>query len=74
MNNNALLRLQVRLQQTWINVRDNERGQTMVEYAGIGLIVAALIVAVVGAVGGGAGDIGEAITKKIAQAIKNLHS
>lgn len=43
MNNNALLRLQVRLQQAWINFRDGERGQTMVEYAGIALVAGAII-------------------------------
>ena len=51
MNNNALLRLQVRIQQAWIDIRDNERGQTMVEYAGIALVAAAIIVAVLSAVG-----------------------
>ena len=73
MNNNALLRLQVRLQQAWINFRDGERGQTMVEYAGIGLIVAAIIGIVIGTVGGSAGEIGEAIVGKIVKAISNLH-
>ena len=72
MNNNALLRLQVRIQQAWIDIRDNERGQTMVEYAGIALVVAALIVAVIGGVKGGGNSIGSAITKKIADTIKNL--
>ena len=46
MNNNSLFRLQVRIQQAWTELRDSERGQTMVEYAGIGLVVAALVVAV----------------------------
>lgn len=72
MNNNALLRLQVRLQQAWVNLRDGERGQTMVEYAGIGLIVAAIIGAVVSMVGGSGGKIGQAIVAKIAQAIAGL--
>ena len=72
MNNNALLRLQVRLQQAWVNLRDGERGQTMVEYAGIGLIVAAIIGVVVSAVGGSGGEIGQAIVAKIAQAIAGL--
>ena len=72
MNNNALLRLQVRLQQAWIDLRDSERGQTMVEYAGIGLIVAAIIGAVVSMVGGSGGKIGQAIVAKIAQAIAGL--
>ena len=72
MNNNALLRLQVRLQQAWVNLRDGERGQTMVEYAGIGLIVAAIIGVVVSVVGGSGGEIGQAIVAKIAQAIAGL--
>ncbi|MDR0178179.1 hypothetical protein [Actinomyces oris] len=72
MNNNALLRLQVRLQQAWVNLRDGERGQTMVEYAGIGLIVAAIIGVVVGAVGGSGGEIGQAIVGKIVQAIGSI--
>ena len=72
MNNNALLRLQVRLQQAWVNLRDGERGQTMVEYAGIGLIVAAIIGVVAGAVGGSGGEIGQAIVGKIVQAIGSI--
>lgn len=72
MNNNALLRLQVRIQQAWINLRDSERGQTMVEYAGIALIVAAIIGAVVGAAGSGGGRIAKAITQKITEAIRDL--
>lgn len=72
MNNSALLRLQVRLQQVWIDLRDSERGQTMVEYAGIALVVAAIIGVVVGAVGSGGGKIGKAITAKIAEAIAGL--
>ena len=73
MNNNALLRLQVRLQQAWINFRDGERGQTMVEYAGIGLIVAAIIGAVIGVAEASGAKIGETITSKIAEAIEKIH-
>ena len=72
MNNNALLRLQVLIQQAWIDIRDNERGQTMVEYAGIALVAAAIIVAVLSAVGDSDGGIGSAITKKISDTIKDL--
>ena len=72
MNNNAPLRLQVRIQQAWIDIRDNERGQTMVEYAGIALVAAAIIVAVLSAVGDSDGGIGSAITKKISDTIKDL--
>ena len=71
MNNNALLRLQVRLQQAWINLRDGEHGQTMVEYAGIALVAAAIIGVVIGAVQGS--ELGEAITGKIKQAIESLN-
>lgn len=70
MNNNALLRLQVRLQQAWINLRNGERGQTMVEYAGIALVVAAIIGLVIAAANGS--GIGDAVIKKIKDAIENL--
>ena len=73
MNNNALLRLQVRLQQAWIDFRDGERGQTMVEYAGIALVAAAIIVAVLTFLKSHQDtEIGAAITKKIHDAIKGL--
>ena len=71
MNNNALLRLQVRLQQAWINLRDSERGQTMVEYAGIALVAAAIIGAIMSAVGGS--KIGDVVLDKIKSAINDLH-
>lgn len=70
MNNNALLRLQVRLQQAWINLRDSERGQAMVEYAGIALVAAAIIGAIISAVGGS--QIGDAVLDKIKSAIAEL--
>lgn len=72
MNNNTLLRLQVRIQTAWTNFRDSEKGQTMVEYAGVALVVAAIIAAVVAAVKGDS-SIGKAITSKISKAIKGLH-
>ena len=74
MNNNALLRLQVRLQQAWVNLRDGERGQTMVEYAGIGLVVVAIVAAVATALSGGGkdGGIGKAITGKISEVIGTI--
>ena len=71
MNNNALLRLQVRLQQVWINFRDGERGQTMVEYAGIALVAGAIIGIVITAAKGS--DIGTTIIDKIKSAINDLH-
>ena len=73
MNNNALLRLQVRLQQAWIDLRDSERGQTMVEYAGIALVVAALVGAVIGIAGSRGRGIGGAIIGKIIEAIEKIH-
>ena len=72
MNNNALLRLQVRLQHAWINLRDGERGQTMVEYAGIALVAAAIIGVVISVAGSGGSTIGEIIIQKIAKAIGEL--
>ena len=72
MNNNALLRLQVRLQQAWIDLRDSERGQTMVEYAGIALVAAAIIGVVISVAGSGGSTIGEIIIQKIAKAIADL--
>ncbi len=73
MNNNALLRLQVRLQQAWIDLRDSERGQTMVEYAGIALVVAAIVGAVIGIAGSRGRGIGGAIIGKIIEAIEKIH-
>ena len=72
MNNNALLRLQVRLQQAWIDLRDSERGQTMVEYAGIALVVAAIVGAVIGIAGSRGRGIGGAIIGKIIEAIEKI--
>lgn len=46
MTNKALLRLQVRVQNAWTRLLDSERGQTMVEYAGIGLVVIVIVGAV----------------------------
>ena len=70
MNNNALLRLQVRVQQAWADFKDSERGQTMVEYAGIALVAAAIIGAIIAAVGGS--DIGNSVINKIKGAIEGL--
>jgi len=73
MNNNSLLRLQVRIQQAWTDLRDSERGQTMVEYAGIGLVVVAIVAAVAAALSGGKdGGIGKAITGKISEVIGTI--
>jgi len=73
MNNNSLLRLQVRIQQAWTDLRDSERGQTMVEYAGIGLVVVAIVAAVAAALSGGKdGGIGKAITGKISEVIGKI--
>ncbi|OFR49434.1 hypothetical protein HMPREF2883_09510 [Actinomyces sp. HMSC075C01] len=67
MNNNALLRLQVRLQQAWINLRDGERGQTMVEYAGIAIVAATIIGLIITAANGS--GIGDTIIDKIKEAL-----
>jgi len=73
MNNNSLLRLQVRIQQAWTDLRDSERGQTMVEYAGIGLVVVAIVAAVAAALSGDKdGGIGKAITGKISEVIGKI--
>ena len=73
MNNNSLLRLQVRIQQAWTDLRDSERGQTMVEYAGIGLVVVAIVAAVAAALSGDTdGGIGKAITGKISEIIGKI--
>lgn len=73
MNNNSLLRLQVRIQQAWTDLRDSERGQTMVEYAGIGLVVVAIVAAVAAALSGDKdGGIGKAITGKISEIIGKI--
>ena len=49
MTNKDLLRLQVRVQNAWTRLLDSERGQTMVEYAGIGLVVIVIVGAVASA-------------------------
>jgi len=73
MNNNSLLRLQVRIQQAWTDLRDSERGQTMVEYAGIGLVVVAIVAAVAAALSDSKdGGIGKAITGKISEVIGTI--
>ena len=73
MNNNSLLRLQVRIQQAWTDLRAGERGQTMVEYAGIALVVAAIVGAVIGIAGSRGRGIGGAIIGKIIEAIEKIH-
>ncbi|OLO57246.1 hypothetical protein BKH30_00460 [Actinomyces oris] len=72
MNNNALLRLQVRIQQAWINLRDGERGQTMIEYAGIALVAAAVIGIIITVADSRGNDIAQAIFDKISKAIGDL--
>ena len=70
MNNTSLLRLQVRVQRAWYDLRDSERGQAMIEYAGIALIVALLVAAVAMAMQGrGKGDgIADTIVQKVQDA------
>lgn len=72
VNNRSLFRLQVRVQQVCAEIRDSERGQTMVEYAGIGLIVVAIVAAVAAALADADGGIGEAITGKISEIIGGI--
>ena len=72
MNNNALLRLHVRIQQAWINLRDGERGQTMIEYAGIALVAAAVIGIIITVADSRGNDIAQAIFDKISKAIGDL--
>ena len=69
MNNNALLRLQVRIQAAWTNLRDSERGQAVVEYVGIAFVVVAVIAVVVKAVNGSGAGIGSSLIGKITNAI-----
>lgn len=74
MNNNALLRLQVRIQTAWMRLRDSERGQAVVEYVGIAFVVVAIIAVVIGVVNNkqyGEG-IGRSLVGKITNAINKI--
>ena len=73
MNNNALLRLQVRIQTAWMNLRDSERGQAVVEYVGIAFVVVAVIAVVVKALKGNT-QIGMSLIGKIVNAINNTEN
>lgn len=73
MNNNALLRLQVRIQTAWMNLRDSERGQAVVEYVGIAFVVVAVIAVVVKALKGNT-QIGTSLIGKIVNAINNTEN
>ena len=73
MNNSSVLRLQVRVRQAFADLRDDERGQAMIEYAGIALIVAMLVGIAGAALTSQGQDIGEMIGAKIMEAIGNLH-
>jgi len=68
MNNTSLIRLQVRVQQAWYDLRDSEYGQAMIEYAGIALIVALLVAAVAGAM---TTDRGSGIADTIVQKVQD---
>ena len=74
MNNNALLRLQVRIQTAWMNLRDSERGQAVVEYVGIAFVVVAVIGIVVTAVKNNGSGIGTSLIGKITNAINNTEN
>ena len=73
MNNNALLRLQVRVQTAWMRLRDSERGQAVVEYVGIAFVVVAVIGIVVKALNGNT-QIGTSLIGKIVNAINNTEN
>ena len=73
MNNNALLRLQVRIQTALMNLRDSERGQAVVEYVGIAFVVVAVIAVVVKALKGNT-QIGTSLIGKIVNAINNTEN
>jgi len=73
MNNNALLRLQVRIQTAWMNLRDSERGQAVVEYVGIAFVVVAVIAVVVKALQSNT-QIGTSLIGKIVNAINNTEN
>ncbi len=73
MNNNALLRLQVRIQTAWMNLRDSERGQAVVEYVGIAFVVVAVIAVVVKALADNT-QIGTSLIGKIVNAINNTEN
>jgi hypothetical protein len=73
MNNNALLRLQVRIQTAWMNLRDSERGQAVVEYVGIAFVVVAVIGVVVKALADNT-QIGTSLIGKIVNAINNTEN
>ena len=73
MNNSSLLRLQVRVRQAFADLRDDERGQAMIEYAGIALIVAMLVAVAGGALTSQGRQIGNIIAAKIIEAISKLH-
>ncbi len=52
----------------------DDRGQGSVEYVGIVLVVAALIMAVIGVMGSQGGEIGNAIVSKVSEAIDSIHN
>lgn len=74
MNNNALLRLQVRLQTAWMNLRDSERGQAVVEYVGIGFVVVAIIGLIIGVLNNKdtGNSLGTSILGKITNAVNKV--
>ncbi len=72
MNSTQFLHLQVRAQQIWADLRESERGQAMVEYVGIALIVCLLVGAVAGAMSDQGETIGGTIANKVNEAINNV--
>ena len=73
MNNNALLRLQVRIQTAWTRLRDSERGQAVVEYVGVAFVVVAIIGMILYVISGDSGEnIGRSLAGKITNAINKV--
>ena len=73
MNNNALLRLQVRIQTAWTRLRDSERAQAVVEYVGVAFVVVAIIGMIVYVISGDTGKgIGESLVGKLTNAINKV--
>lgn len=76
MNNNTLLRLQVRVQTAWMRLRDSERGQAVVEYVGIAFVVVAVIAVIVSVLKDGTTGktLGQSLIGKLVNAINKTES
>ncbi|MBO3723780.1 hypothetical protein J5X07_01820 [Actinomyces bowdenii] len=65
---NKMLALQVRTKMAFEQMKNSERGQTAVEYAGIAFLVALIALALIGA----NSEIGDAVKAKIIEAIDKI--